>query len=176
MRSVSGGYHLPAFDAPAASCALCICGGFVMSLIAKLEEMRHYGGAVRSAGLPDATIERLAPDFPELGAAVDAAYAQHLQLRKEFPALLRLDETEQMQRVQADFVNFYAEDAVNPFVALAARGPWLVTLKGAVVHDSGGYGMLGFGPAPKAAVDAIAQNQVMANVMTPSVSHLRFAR
>jgi len=147
-----------------------------MSLIAKLEEMRRYGGAVRSAGLPDATIERLAPAFPELGAAVDAAYAQHLALRKEFPELLALGETEQMQRVQADFVNFYAEDAVNPFVALAARGPWLVTLKGAVVHDSGGYGMLGFGHAPKAAVDAIAQNQVMANVMTPSISHLRFAR
>jgi len=146
-----------------------------MSLIAKLDEMRRYGGAIRTAGLADAVIERLAPEFPELGQAVDAAYALHQQLRTEFPELLKLDENEQMQRVQADFVNFYAEDAVNPYVALAARGPWLVTLKGAVVHDSGGYGMLGFGHAPKAAVDAIAQSQVMANVMTPSVSHLRFA-
>ena len=147
-----------------------------MSLIAKLDEMRRYGGTLRTAGLADAVIERLAPDFPELGQAIDAAYAMHQQLRSEFPELLELDENAQMQRVQADFVNFYAEDAVNPYVALAARGPWLVTLKGAVVHDSGGYGMLGFGHAPKVAVDAIAQSQVMANVMTPSVSHLRFAK
>jgi len=147
-----------------------------MSLIAKLDEMRRYGGAVRTAGLPDAVIERFAPNYPELGEAVDAAYALHQQLRQEFPELLKLDENEQMRQVQADFVNFYAEDAVNPYVALAGRGPWVITLKGAVVHDSGGYGMLGFGHAPKAAVDAIAQKQVMANVMTPSVSHLRFAR
>ena len=50
--------------------------------------------------------------------------------------------------MQAGYVNFYPDDAVNPYVALAARGPWIVTLKGAVLHDSGGYGMLGFGHAP----------------------------
>ncbi|HZP65372.1 MAG TPA: aminotransferase class III-fold pyridoxal phosphate-dependent enzyme, partial [Rudaea sp.] len=86
------------------------------------------------------------------------------------------DETAQMARVQADFVNFYPEDAVNPYVALAARGPWLVTLKGAVVHDSGGYGMLGSGHAPRAVLEALARPHVMANIMTPSVSQLRFAR
>ena len=58
---------------------------------------------------------------------------------------------------------------VNPYVALAARGPWVVTLKGAVVHDTGGYGMLGFGHTPKAVLDALARPQVMANVMTPSI-------
>ena len=147
-----------------------------MSLINKLDEMRRYGGTVRSVGLPDAVIERLAPSYPELGEAIEAAYAQHMQLRKEFPELLALDESAQLHAVQADFVNFYPEDAVNPYVALAARGPWLITLKGAVVHDSGGYGMLGFGHAPKAALAALAQHQVMANVMTPSVSHLRFAK
>src|SRR5262249_40898553 len=77
---------------------------------------------------------------------------------------------------QSDFVNFYDEDAVNPYVALAARGPWVVTLKGAVVHDSGGYGMLGFGHTPKAILEALSQPQVMANVMTPNVSQLRFTR
>jgi len=146
------------------------------SLLAKLEEMRHCGGAARTTGLPDAVIERFAKDYPELGAAVDEAYALHQQFKREFPELLALDEAAQMQRVQSDFVNFYAEDAVNPYIALAGRGPWVVTLKGAVVHDSGGYGMLGFGHAPQAAVNAIAQNQVMANVMTPSISHLRFAQ
>ena len=78
--------------------------------------------------------------------------------------------------MQAGFVNFYAEDAVNPYVALAARGPWVVTLKGAVLHDSGGYGMLGFGHTPEAVLDAMAKPQVMANIMTPSLSQLRFDR
>src|SRR5262249_2773637 len=106
----------------------------------------------------------------------DEAVAAHRQLREEFDDLLKLDETEQLARVQHDFVNFYADDAVNPYVALTARGPWVVTLKGAVVHDSGGYGMLGFGHAPKAVLAAMAKPQVMANVMTPSVSQLRFTR
>jgi acetylornithine/succinyldiaminopimelate/putrescine aminotransferase len=146
-----------------------------MSLIAKLHEMRQFG-AVRTRGLEDAVIERLAAQYPELAEAIDDAHSQLQSLRTEFPELLKLDETAQMAQVQSDFVNFYDEDAVNPYVALAARGPWVVTLKGAVVHDSGGYGMLGFGHTPKAILDALAHPQVMANVMTPSVSQLRFTR
>ena len=147
-----------------------------MSLIAKLDELRRCGGAIRTQGLADAVIERLAPQYPELGEAVDEALALYRQLRTEFPELLTLDENEQLARVQADFVNFYAEDAINPYVALAARGSWVITLKGAVVHDSGGYGMLGFGHAPKSVIAAMARPQVMANVMTPGVSQLRFTR
>jgi acetylornithine/succinyldiaminopimelate/putrescine aminotransferase len=146
-----------------------------MSLFAQLNELRRYGGAIRTPGLPDAVIERLATQYPELSEAVEAAHALHVQLRGEFPELLKLDESEQLARVQADFINFYAEDAVNPYVALAARGPWVVTLKGAVVHDSGGYGMLGLGHTPKAVLEALGRPQVMANVMTPSISHMRFA-
>ena len=147
-----------------------------MSLVAKLDELRRYGGTLRTVGLPDTDIERLAPQFRELLEAVDEAVAQHRQLREEFSDLLKLDEAEQLARVQHDFVNFYADDAVNPYVALTARGPWIITLKGAVVHDSGGYGMLGFGHAPKAVLAAMAKPQVMANVMTPSLSQLRFTR
>ncbi|HZP67112.1 MAG TPA: lysine 6-aminotransferase, partial [Rudaea sp.] len=62
-----------------------------MSIIAKLNEMRRYGGAIRTVGLPDAAIERLAAEYPELGEAVDAAYAAHQELRTEFPELLKLD-------------------------------------------------------------------------------------
>src|SRR6185312_12280729 len=92
------------------------------------------------------------------------------------PDLLKLDEAAQLARVQADFVNFYADDAVNPYVALAARGPWIVTLTGAVIHDSGGYGMLGFGHTPKAILAAMSKPAAMANIMTPSVSQMRFTR
>ena len=147
-----------------------------MSLIAKLNELRQYGGAIRTHGLSDADITRLAAKYPELGEAVDEAHVLHVALRTEMPELLKLDENAQLHRVQGDFINFYPDDAVNPYVVLAARGPWVITLKGAVIHDSGGYGMLGFGHTPKALLAALARPQVMANVMTPSVSQLRFTQ
>src|ERR1700759_597700 len=140
----------------------------IMSLVAKLQELRRHGGPARTQGLSDAVIERLGSKYPEIGEAIDAAVKLHAQLRAEFPELLALDEAAQLASVQADFVNFYPEDAVNPYVALAARGPWVITLKGAVVHDSGGYGMLGFGHTPKAVMEALARPQVMANIMSPS--------
>jgi acetylornithine/succinyldiaminopimelate/putrescine aminotransferase len=147
-----------------------------MPLLAKLNEMRQAGGALRTHGLTDAEIARLGADYPELAEAVDEAHALFAALRTDMPDLLGLDESAQLRQVQGAFINFYPDDAVNPFVALAARGPWIVTLKGAVIHDSGGYGMLGFGHTPKAILAALARPQVMANVMTPSVSQLRFTR
>ncbi len=146
-----------------------------MTPIAKLNELRNHGGAARTTGIDDATIERFAANDPALVAAIDEAHAMYLHLRLEMPALLNLDEAAQLRRIQADYINFYPDDAINPYVALAARGPWMVTLKGAVVHDVGGYGMLGLGHAPQAVVEALAGHQVMANVMTPNLSQLRFA-
>jgi acetylornithine/succinyldiaminopimelate/putrescine aminotransferase len=147
-----------------------------MSPIAKLNELRSCGGAARTQGLSDATIERFAQHDANLVAAIDEAHALFRNLAGEFDDLLKLDEAAQLARVQGDFVNFYADDSINPYVALAARGPWVVTLKGAVVYDVGGYGMLGLGHAPQAVIDALAGHQVMANVMTPNLSQLRFAR
>ncbi|MCX7032920.1 MAG: aminotransferase class III-fold pyridoxal phosphate-dependent enzyme [Arenimonas sp.] len=147
-----------------------------MNVIDILKPLRSHAGKVRTAGLDDATVLSLAGRFPELVAAVHAAAEQYAAIRGEFAELLDIDEQAQIEAVQAGFVNFYSEDAVNPYVALAARGPWVVTLKGAVVHDSGGYGMLGFGHTPQAVLDAMAKPQVMANVMTPSLSQLRAVR
>jgi len=144
------------------------------ALTTKLKEMRDFGGALRTPGLAEAAIESEAARHPELVAAIEAAHAAHVALRKDMADLLRMDEAEQVAAVQADFVNFYPEDGVNPYVALAARGPWVVTLKGAVVYDAGGYGMIGFGHTPKAVLDAIARPQVMANVMTPNLAQYRF--
>jgi acetylornithine/succinyldiaminopimelate/putrescine aminotransferase len=143
------------------------------ALTAKLKEMRDFGGIVRTPGLAEPVVEACLGHYPELVDAIEAAHAAHLALRTRMPEFLRLDEAGQIQRAQADFVNFYPDDAVNPYVALAASGPWVVTLKGAVLHDSGGYGMLGFGHAPKAVMEAMARPQVMANVMTPSLSQMR---
>ncbi len=147
-----------------------------MTAIAKLAPLRAHAGARRTTGLDDAVVERFAAAHPALGEAIDAAAAEYARLKDEFADLLDLDEDTQVRTVQAGYVNFYPDDAVNPYVALAARGPWLVTLKGAVLYDTGGYGMLGFGHAPQAILDAMARPQAMANIMTPSLSQLRFER
>lgn len=145
------------------------------ALLVKLHEMRAAGGAARTAGLSDAALEGLVGKYPELAEAIDAAYAAFLALRSSSPELLKLDEDAQIHAIQADYVNFYPEDGVNPYVALTARGPWIITLKGAVIHDSGGYGMLGFGHAPKPVLEVLSRAQVMANVMTPNLAQLRMA-
>ncbi|MDZ4350393.1 MAG: aminotransferase class III-fold pyridoxal phosphate-dependent enzyme [Xanthomonadaceae bacterium] len=147
-----------------------------MSLIEKLSALRTYGGRMRTVGLDDATIERFSDDA-DLIEAVDAALAQFEALKGgEFEDLLRADEQSQIDAAQSGYVNFYPDDAVNPYVALTARGPWIITLKGAVIHDSGGYGMIGSGHTPKSVLAALAKPQAMANIMTPSLSHLRMAR
>jgi acetylornithine/succinyldiaminopimelate/putrescine aminotransferase len=147
-----------------------------MAVIDKLAPLRAHAGTRRTVGLDDAVIAKFAASHPELAEAVAAAAAEYEAIRGEFADLLDLDEEAQLRAVQAGYVNFYADDGVNPYVALAARGPWVVTLKGAVLHDSGGYGMLGFGHTPKAVIDAMAKPQAMANIMTPSLSQLRFEK
>lgn len=145
-----------------------------MSLIDTLAPLRAHAGTRLTHGLDDADIERLAATHPTLAEAIEAAAGEYDRLKGEFAELLDLDEEAQIRAVQAGFVNFYADDAVQPYVALAARGPWLVTLKGAVLYDAGGYGMLGAGHAPQAVLAALARPQVMANIMTPSLAQLRF--
>lgn len=146
-----------------------------MSIINKLQPLRAAGQA-RTAGLADDIIERFAASDQNLRLAVDQAVTGYHQLREEFGDLLDHDETELIELLQSSFVNFYADDVINPYVSLAAKGPWLVTIKGAVLHDNGGYGMLGFGHAPQAILDVMSQPQVMANIMSPNFSQLRFAR
>ncbi len=147
-----------------------------MQLIEKLQAMRGHGGPALTTGLDDAVITKFAAADANLGRAVDDACASFQQLRTEEPALLALSETEQVNQIQAGYVNFYDDDATNPYVSLAARGSWIVTLKGAVLHDNGGYGMLGMGHAPDTVIEAMARPHVMANVMTANISQARLER
>lgn len=147
-----------------------------MSVIQILAPLRAHAGTRRTTGLPDDVLERFAATHPELLEAARAAADAHAQLKQDFADLLDLDEDAQARAVQAGYINFYPGDAVNPYVALTARGPWVVTLKGAVLHDSGGYGMLGFGHTPKDVIAAMAQPVPMANIMTPSLSQLKLDR
>ena len=145
-----------------------------MSLIDTLAPLRAHGNG-RTPGLDDATILAFAQRDPQLVEAIAAAAAEYSQVKADFPDLLEHDEDAQRAAVQAGFINFYSADNANPYVALTARGPWIVTLKGAVIYDTGGYGMLGMGHAPAQVIAAMAKPQAMANIMTPSVSQLRFS-
>jgi len=142
----------------------------------KLHALRASGGDIRTRGLPDAVIEDFLNRDGTLSQAIDEAWARYEELKAEMPELMAADEVEQMAVTREGITNFYPEDALNPYVPLAACGPWVVTAKGGVVHDSGGYGMLGLGHNPEPVLAAGASRQVMANVMTPSISQMRLVR
>lgn len=144
------------------------------SPLSRLHEMRKQGGQPRTTGLADRTILRFLARDAALATAIDRAWNEFEKLKRTLPDLLEQDEVEQARRVQDGFVNFYAADAVNPYVALAAQGPWIVTLKGAVVYDCGGYGMLGLGHVPEAVLEVMNRPHVMANIMTPAISQMHF--
>ncbi len=147
-----------------------------MDIIEILNKIRAGSGKARTVGLADDVIRRFAARDPALLRAAAAALTARDAIAAEFPDLLALDEPAQIAAIQKDLVNFYAGDAVNPYVSLAAAGPWIITSCGAVLHDSGGYGMLGFGHDPEAVTAAMSGSQVMANVMTANVSQLRLTR
>lgn len=148
----------------------------MVSVIDRLKELRDYGGERQTVGLDDAVIERFAASDPRLGQAVEQALAAHQAFRDDWGDALQGPEVDLITSLQSDFVNFYPAETVNPYVPLAALGPWIVTTHGAVLHDNGGYGMLGAGHAPEAVLSAMSAPHVMANIMTPSFSHKRFTR
>lgn len=139
-----------------------------------LHGMRERTGQAHTEGIPDPTLLRFLESDPRLeGAIREAERAQH-QLHRSQPELLRMDERSLCERLQENVLNFYPADGRSPYAPLAASGPWIVTSHGAVVHDSGGYGMLGLGHAPEAVVDVLSRPWPMANVMTPTVSQMAF--
>ena len=144
------------------------------AIIDKLSILRDRPGQALTQGLSDDIIERFSSMDPQLEEAVDKACGVIECWAMAYPSLIDQDEQAIKETIQAGYVNFYADDAVKPYVALAGKGPWIITVKGRVLHDSGGYGMLGFGHAPDAVIQSMSQAQVMANIMTPSFSHLRF--
>lgn len=144
-----------------------------MELLKKLHEIRRRTGPAQTQGLEDAVIESFAKADRLLLSAIDGAYEEFLRIEEQYGPSLKLSEAELVKFLQSDFVNFYEEDAINPYVSLYAEGPWLITTHGAVLHDSGGYGMLGFGHAPEKILDAMSRPHVMANVMTANFSQKR---
>ena len=144
-----------------------------MTMLEKLKAMRAHGGAIKTHGLNDETLLRFEQSDQRLGAAVDVAYTEFLSLLDEMPELMGLSEEELVTAVQEGFINFYPQTAVNPYVSLAASGPWVISSRGAVLYECGGYGMLGFGHAPAAILEAMNKPHVMANIMTPTFNQRR---
>ena len=141
-------------------------------------EIRHLadGPAAQTQGLPDDVIERFCTLDPQLIRAIDEASIAFAELVEEVGLeYLVQNEATIVSSVQSNYINFYSAETINPYVAIAARGPWIITSKGAVLHDNGSYGMLGGGHGPDAVIDSMSNNWVMANVMTPSFSQKRLS-
>jgi acetylornithine/succinyldiaminopimelate/putrescine aminotransferase len=144
---------------------------------AHLLNLRNLSGHRDTIGLSDEVIQQFLSTDSNLIAAISEAVSRRVTLSTEFgDDMMKISEPELVKILQSDFINFYAPATVNPYVALAARGPWIVTAHGAILHDNGGYGMLGSGHGPSDVITAMSQNWVMANVMTPSYSHKRLAK
>mgnify|MGYP006130377263 FL=1 len=139
-----------------------------------LHEMRSKVGEAITTGLEDSELSFFLERDSKLAQAIEDAHAALHGVEREFGSnYIARAELDLITDLQSGFVNFYNPATVNPYVALAARGPWIVTSHGAVVHDNGGYGMLGSGHGPSEIIDAMSDNWVMANVMTPSFSQKR---
>ena len=146
------------------------------AVLDQLQEIRNKSGKPQTVGLSDSLILKFCDIDPLLCLAVEEAVSNQDKLVHDFGKdILNMDEVNLITLLQNDYVNFYSKDTINPYVAISARGPWIITSHGAVLHDNGGYGMLGMGHGPSTVISAMKENWVMANVMTPSFSHKRLS-
>ena len=148
----------------------------MQDVLSQLVEIRANSGTQQTIGLKDEVITRFASTNKDLTSAIAEASKNHKEYIEQFGSeILLMEESELIRTLQSDYINFYSAPTVNPYVAIAARGPWVITSHGAVLHDNGGYGMLGGGHGPDEVIGAMSKNWVMANVMTASFSQKRFA-
>ena len=145
-----------------------------VSVVNKLQALRKGNGAWLTEGLSLKLVERFLSTDPDLVRAIDGAYQRKSEFVKRFPELAALDEAELIKKLQDGILNFYPSYYVNPFVPLYAKGPWIITFYGAVVYETGGYGMLGLGHSPDAVIDTVGKDVVMANIMSASFSQRKF--
>jgi len=139
-----------------------------------LKDIRSQTGDASTLGLRDSVILDFLQTDPKLNLAIEEASTNFSSLRASFGEfIIKMDEGSLITHLQSDYVNFYSSPTVNPYVAISARGPWIVTSHGAVIHDNGGYGMMGMGHGPDDVINSMQRNWVMANVMTPSFSQKR---
>lgn len=147
----------------------------VKTQVDQLNSLRKVSGTPLTTGISDKDIEAFLAEDEHLAKAISAAHASYESLPPQEKELIKKDEKDLCDEVQSHLVNFYPGEGINPYVPLAAKGPWIVTTHGAVIHDSGGYGMLGLGHNPDAILESMGEDMVMANVMTPSLAQKRLS-
>lgn len=145
-----------------------------MGIRDSLERLRKSTGRAEACGLPMDVVEAFAAKDPQLVTAIEMAEEVWGALSREERELARLPEHELTEKLSHGFLNFYPKETQSPYVPLAAKGPWIVTINGAVIYDTGGYGMIGHGHNPADVLAAMAKPYVMANIMTASFSQRRF--
>ncbi|MGA1191636.1 MAG: aminotransferase class III-fold pyridoxal phosphate-dependent enzyme [Bdellovibrionota bacterium] len=141
-----------------------------------LEQLRAFTRSTKTHGLTNEEVEFFFAKDPLLRQAIEGAIEVAKKYELEFPELKTLTEEELREKVGEYFLSFYPAETSSPYVPLAARGPWIVTAGGAVIYDTGGYGMLGHGHDPDCIREAMSARQAMANIMTPSMSQYRTGR
>ena len=145
-----------------------------MTALEKLQKLKSACKKIETPGLDSSYVESFLTKDARLEEAINIAYEKFQEISQKYPDLLSKSEVKQIEDLQTGFVNFYQQNAKNPYIAIAACGPWIITSCGAVIHDSGGYGMLGFGHAPAPILDSMKEHHVMANIMTASFVHNDF--
>lgn len=139
-----------------------------------LKTIRSYQKKPLTTGLEDIVIGTFLEHDIHLKKAILMAEKAFKKLLKLKPDLIAMEEYQGIQHLQSDIENFYPADSIQPYIPLTAQGPWIITMSGAVVYDTGGYGMLGLGHNPENVHSALTKQQVMANIMTPSLWHRPF--
>jgi acetylornithine/succinyldiaminopimelate/putrescine aminotransferase len=136
-----------------------------------LSYIKGKTGKPNTTGLTDSQIERFLGDH-NLLSALNLAKEQFELIYANHQDILEGTELAAIKKLQEGFLNFYATDSVSPYIPLVAKGPWVITCYGAVVYDTGSYGMLGFGHDPECLKDVLTQHNVMANIMTPNFAQV----
>jgi len=136
--------------------------------------MRAAAGPRDTEGLQTEWLEKFLPRDRRLSDAIEAAHGiwTGLDAKESYGKA----ESTAIADLMSGFQHLYPEETRQPYVPIAARGPWIVSMHGAVVHDSGGYGMLGLGHNPEELRKEMSLESVMANHMTPSLAHADFIR
>lgn len=138
-----------------------------------LQTLRASSGETTTTGVSDSWIDAFADDS-SLRRALSLAESSWEALSEHERAMVKAPESEAAAKLQQGYANYYSPTSISPFVALAAAGPWVITAYGAVLYETGGYGMLGGGHNPEHVTPHLGSPQVMANVMTPGFAQRRF--
>jgi hypothetical protein len=89
-----------------------------------LRIIRSRAGPHRTVGISDDDIKKFLANDVNLGLAIKAAHETWLTL--DPATTYAMDELILIRSIYDGWCNFYAEDTVNPYVPLVAKGPWIV--------------------------------------------------